>query len=42
MDFNFSPEDEAFRKEFRAWLDVHAPKSQTPSADFMFEADQPE
>ncbi len=42
MDFNFSPEDEAFRKEFRAWLDVHAPKSQAPSADFMFEADQPE
>ena len=42
MDFNFSPEDEAFRKEFRAWLDVHAPKSQAPSADFMFEADQAE
>ncbi len=21
MDFNFNPEDEAFRKEFRAWLD---------------------
>ncbi|HSR56953.1 MAG TPA: acyl-CoA dehydrogenase family protein, partial [Candidatus Binataceae bacterium] len=26
MDFNFTPEDEAFRKEFRAWLDKNAPK----------------
>ncbi|HLI78849.1 MAG TPA: acyl-CoA dehydrogenase [Candidatus Binataceae bacterium] len=38
MDFNFSPEDEAFRAEFRAWLDVNAPKSDAPSSDFMFEA----
>ncbi len=42
MDFNFSPEDEAFRKEFRAWLEVNAPKSEAPSADFMAEADQKE
>ena len=23
MDFNFNPEDEAFRMEFRAWLDAN-------------------
>src|ERR1035437_6451811 len=30
MDFNFNPEDEAFRMEFRAWLDANkqfAPRS---------------
>jgi alkylation response protein AidB-like acyl-CoA dehydrogenase len=26
MDFNFSAEDEAFRRELRAWLEVNAPK----------------
>lgn len=42
MDFNFSPEDEAFRAEFRAWLEVNAPKRDVPSADLMAEADQSE
>jgi len=28
MDVNLSPEDEAFRAEFRAWLDANAPKAQ--------------
>src|SRR5271155_5780125 len=26
MDFNYSFEDEAFRKEFRTWLDANLPK----------------
>src|ERR1700732_1020210 len=38
MDFNFSPEDEAFRKELRAWLEVNAPKNEAPPADSIFEA----
>jgi alkylation response protein AidB-like acyl-CoA dehydrogenase len=43
MDFNFSPEDEAFRKEFRAWLDVNAPKKQVQSpSEMVYEADQSE
>ena len=25
MDFSFTPEDEAFRAELRAWLDEHLP-----------------
>jgi alkylation response protein AidB-like acyl-CoA dehydrogenase len=41
MDFNFSPEDETFRAEFRAWLGVNAPKHQ-PSSDVMADADQTE
>jgi alkylation response protein AidB-like acyl-CoA dehydrogenase len=41
MDFNFSPEDETFRAEFRAWLDVNAPKHQ-PASDVMADADQTE
>ena len=28
MDFNFSPEDEAFRREFRNWLEANVPKEQ--------------
>ncbi|MGD0672967.1 MAG: acyl-CoA dehydrogenase family protein [Candidatus Binatus sp.] len=28
MDFNYSPEDEAFRLEFRNWLQANAPKEQ--------------
>jgi len=28
MDFNYSPEDEAFRREFRHWLEANAPKDQ--------------
>src|SRR5208283_4069596 len=39
MDFNFSPEDEAFRKELRAWLDVNAPKGMENSDSFGDEAD---
>jgi alkylation response protein AidB-like acyl-CoA dehydrogenase len=41
MDFNFSPEDETFRAEFRAWLGVNAPKHQ-PASDVMADADQTE
>jgi alkylation response protein AidB-like acyl-CoA dehydrogenase len=41
MDFNFSPEDETFRAEFRAWLDLNAPKNQAAS-DVMADADQTE
>lgn len=26
MDFKFSPEDEAFRREFRSWLEHHIPR----------------
>jgi hypothetical protein len=25
MDFNYSDEDEAFRREFRTWLEANAP-----------------
>ena len=32
MDFNYSPEDEAFRHEFRAWLEQNAPKNASPRA----------
>ena len=43
MDFNFSPEDEAFRREFRAWLEVNAPRRDSaPSADVLAEADEGE
>ena len=28
MDFNWSPEDEAFRHELRSWLDANLPKGQ--------------
>lgn len=38
MDFNPSPEDEAFRRELRAWLDANLPESERiPPIDFMFE-----
>ncbi len=38
MDFRFSPEDEAFRQEFRSWLDANVPKgTQEPNVDFMHE-----
>ena len=36
MDFNYSPEDEAFRAEFRAWLELHrqyATPAREPMAD---------
>jgi alkylation response protein AidB-like acyl-CoA dehydrogenase len=39
MDFNFSPEDEAFRKELRAWLAVNAPKGMENADSFGDEAD---
>ena len=26
MDFNYSPEDEAFRRELRSWLEANVPK----------------
>ncbi len=42
MDFKFNPEDEAFRAEFRAWLDHNAPRNQPPMGDMMAEADQGE
>jgi alkylation response protein AidB-like acyl-CoA dehydrogenase len=34
MDFNFSPEDEAFRREFRSWLEANAPKRAEDVADY--------
>jgi alkylation response protein AidB-like acyl-CoA dehydrogenase len=38
MDFRFSPEDEAFRQEFRSWLEANLPKgNQEPNVDFMHE-----
>lgn len=36
MDFNFSPEDEAFRKELRTWLDANLPKNHRKT-DFSIE-----
>ena len=38
MDFNYSPEDEAFRKELRTWLEANAPKDAPKrEGDFMHE-----
>ncbi len=38
MDFRFSPEDEAFRREFSSWLEANLPKgNQEPNVDFMHE-----
>ncbi len=39
MDFNFSPEDEAFRQELRAWLDKNAPKRGDQPLDMFAEED---
>ncbi len=39
MDFNFTPEDEAFRREFRAWLKENAPREGLPDADALAEGD---
>ena len=36
MDFNFSPEDEAFRKELRTWLDANLPTGHRKT-DFSIE-----
>ena len=33
MDLTFSPEDEAFRAEARAWLEAHVPADPLPSLD---------
>ncbi|MGH7933787.1 MAG: acyl-CoA dehydrogenase family protein [Candidatus Binataceae bacterium] len=37
MDFNYSEEDEAFRREFRAWLEQHAPRNAIPLLDGISE-----
>src|SRR5229473_1737604 len=42
MDFNFTPDDEAFRKEFRAWLDVNAPKQAISELETFSEEDEDE
>jgi alkylation response protein AidB-like acyl-CoA dehydrogenase len=40
MDFKFSAEDEAFRREFRSWLDANLPKNERrEEIDVMFEED---
>src|ERR1700730_12824476 len=36
MDFNFSEEDEAFRRDLRAWLDANLPSDHRKS-DFSIE-----
>ena len=33
MDLSWSPEDEAFREEARAWLEAHVPRPALPSGD---------
>jgi alkylation response protein AidB-like acyl-CoA dehydrogenase len=33
MDLSFTPEEEAFRAECRAWLEAHAPRPPLPSGD---------
>src|SRR5256885_79214 len=42
MDFSYSAEDEAFRREFRAWLEQNAPRNRTPPLDGMTEEDKDE
>ena len=42
MDFKFSAEDEAFRKELRLWLESNAPKGLENSDSFGDEADDSE
>ena len=37
MDFNFTPEDESFRAEFRAWLEKNPPDHQDDDLDFFAE-----
>src|SRR5262249_60054448 len=37
MDFNFTPEDEKFRAEFRAWLDQNRPEREDDDLDFFAE-----
>jgi len=33
MDFTYSPEDEAFRRELRGWLEANTPKDSKPRGD---------
>ncbi len=33
MDFNYSPDDEAFRRELRTWLEANTPKDLKPRGD---------
>jgi alkylation response protein AidB-like acyl-CoA dehydrogenase len=40
MDFNLTAEDEAFRQEFRSWLQANAPKGGTVRVDVMAEEDE--
>ena len=40
MDFNYSQEDEAFRREFRAWLERNAPNEPLQSLAGGFEQDE--
>src|SRR5262252_622198 len=37
MDFNFTPEDEKFRAQFRAWLDQNRPEREDDDLDFFAE-----
>ena len=37
MDFKFTPEDEAFRAEFRAWLEKNKPEAEEDDLDFFAE-----
>jgi hypothetical protein len=37
MDFSYSQEDEAFRRDFRAWLEQNAPRNRTQPVDGMLE-----
>jgi alkylation response protein AidB-like acyl-CoA dehydrogenase len=40
MDFNYSADDEAFRREFRTWLDANAPREGMQSLAGGFEQDE--
>ncbi|HTR62793.1 MAG TPA: acyl-CoA dehydrogenase family protein, partial [Candidatus Binataceae bacterium] len=37
MDFKFTPEDEEFRAEFRAWLEKNKPEAEEDDLDFFAE-----
>ncbi len=40
MDFNFSPEDEAFRAEFRAWLETPAPEDRHTASEILADGEE--
>src|SRR5271167_3352469 len=40
MDFNFSAEDEAFRADFRAWLEKNAPQSDQSNSEILADGEQ--